>query len=1293
MKRKTLISLACLAVLLGGLFLFRQQIAINSARLFLNKSLGEGFSCKEISTSKGNIEVSGFSVVHEQLDMKMDHLSFSVDFKQVLLHPSNLLKLYRKRSSHWSTYLSAMKQYGVALDVEKGSFILENRSYYFTFESGEKKHEIGTLQISLDPHFNEFPFLIAQFHMRGDQLISQLKVDEVESERFFHLGAFAFPRLLEGYTDTQGTIQMHASVIFEQDGKIDEISTRFQAKDLTVSIPKKAMRLGFDNLRGELNYPEGLDDPRLPMWKRMDCNLKLEKGWVETGRDVRLSGLSGWLGLDPREDPSLNMTGEVESGGKSLAMDLKGKGAIHEDHAYWLEFDLRLDDRQGTHCDSFLSICRPEQNAHVIQLEANGLLPAQVEMLKGYFARMMPKVDEWSVVDGTFGGKLVALFESGKLAHFEVQDMTCEKVSLVRSETPFFFSKITAHGRLFEELKIGLVMPTSHFLGLLFDPLRLVYDDYCPDDYVRLSSSLAFSGNNVITSATVNFPLMNQAIDFGFTSPVAFPSRLEEIEKGWVRSEKITHELYGPIVRLAAEDLKVYGDVDLIGGYDGSSLDLLIQVDNLLTKHPFVDFKADRVGEKDQTTGRIRLVYEPCEGAYSLDFPLVGAAAYEKTYGMTAQDLDAHISVSGGGVEMELQRAQFAFDGHPLASEVRGVISLNDEIQVSDLRVLLPFSTDKHFYLEVEKWTPKMCRAKLFDDTLSLASCELIHGENWLGKLQVDSLNQELELTYGWSPQLGHAECLIRGDNLQLMARKEGAKLHIDTLEALGVHCRGVIGLGRDIPHIESLHIAKGGFSFEVQGGIEWEMPTTTSPFYLRSTLELSGAYDKGVPIRFASSKPFHLGLSLPMGGAISGLSLISGENTLDLSQMEYLIEQGKVAVNQAAFSFTPDFVSTLTAAGVLPKVADNLAIENVVEGVIHSTHQENAHTLTAAINRAESPLCASLEWSRDQATLQLGQEENLIAKFTRGEKGGYSYQSLKGKWEDIEANLASNAKGDLKGSLTLDLGKSVSCIEGTLANYLRNWNVGGKVMLTGLFSPAEQLSNWAFKGRVKGRDVEWKGYRVDTVDAKMEIEPGQIAIENGDITDEAGKGWVSEGAVMLSGDTWMFSFPSVELRSFQPSFVRKVIGAERAINPLVIKSATLKDVRGELGDSRSISASGKLHFSNISKKGESAVPRNLPVQALRGMGLDGSLFVPASGKLDYLIQGGRVYLRSIEDLISDKGRSQFSPPRNGVMGYVDFDGKVYLDVQVRQNVVRSLSGPINMKVRGNIADPEITIR
>ncbi len=73
-------------------------------------------------------------------------------------------------------------------------------------------------------------------------------------------------------------------------------------------------------------------------------------------------------------------------------------------------------------------------------------------------------------------------------------------------------------------------------------------------------------------------------------------------------------------------------------------------------------------------------------------------------------------------------------------------------------------------------------------------------------------------------------------------------------------------------------------------------------------------------------------------------------------------------------------------------------------------------------------------------------------------------------------------------------------------------------------------------------------------------------------------------------------------------------------------------------------------------------------------------------------LEGGKCLFKEVKALITDKKKSEFEAPRNGAIGYIDFDGNLVIDLSVKQHVVRGLNIPLSLQVRGNWDDPQLTI-
>ncbi len=1296
MRRTALIFFSVVLLFCGALFVFREQCVVLGTKVFLHKVLPNTFVCKEVSTKDGKVCLQGLQLKEERMELSIDRVEFSFDLSEVLSHPKRLLELYRSGFANWTQILVPMKQYGLDLTVQTGILQLDDQRYYFNFTDGEKKHEIGTLSISHDPGLMQHPFLSVQFCMRGDQLLTNLLVEEVSSERLLHLAAVAFPDRLRGFEQAQGNVQLRASVIFEEDGQVDEFSTRFSCQNFELRNPKLQLALQLEHLAGDLSYPEGIENAQLPIWKKMQCELSLEKGSVLWGRKLALSGLQGNLALDPREDPVLNLKGELLGKEKPLALQLEGRGAIHEDSAYWLEFALNLHDRLGTECGAFLSICRPEAESLVVQLEANHLLPGQVEMLKGYLARSMPRLNNWEIQQGDFGGKLVVFFEQGNLAHFEVQDLIGENVALSSGEEPLFFSKIQGHGRLFDALNFSIDLPTAQFFSFISPELKAAYSSYRPDDASQLSMTVKFEEGRVETSAHVDFLGLDQSLQFGFTSKRPLPGALQDIQDGWARSEKITHMLYGPFVRLLDEDLKVYGDVDMIATYDGEKIDFALQIDEFLSKHPLLDFKAVSIGEKAKTKGRARFTYDPVSHDFEGQLPLRSGQVYERRYGLYFQDADADFTITPKCLTAHVADANVLFDQTALLRKAQFDFSYEKVPTVTNLKAELPLLTDKEFRITVSKLDPTSLACRLFDGKEELAHFEGKHTEGWDGSLVLKALQKPLQVQFGWDPMTNFASLKATSKEIELSCKKEGTEFIVEKLSLDGMTCKGALSKAEQgfiLPYFE---VQKDQVAVEGSGSFLLNLPKIDQCFSIHSDLELKATATGAIPAQCVTTHPVKLAYCPDLGLVCSGLDLEGSGCHINIGQAEYCNKSGRVAANQCTFSLSDEMLATLFEAGSLPELLRDFQICKGLSGKINYSLENGQTSATGVLYSKKGDLDLSVAWKDNAGEFSLGEQEQStkLTFQTHYNEGVFSIDSVRGSLRRLTADLKKLGKDRLKGIVTLDFSLFDQLFDLPMNHYLSLWKTGGGYQFDGIFSPKKRLSDWTFKGKVKGSSFACAGYQLRSLEAKVQIGPGQITVENLDLTDDAGKLWIGEGALTRSGDNsdWHFTFPSVEIRGFHPSFLQKIGVAEHSLSPLTIKSATLQDMHGWIDDPSSITASGSLRFTNIFE-GEKKLPASLPLEALAHMGLDGSLFVPESGEVSYVIQNGRCYLQGLHSVISEKRHSEFQPPRSGVMGYLDFDGNFFIDLQVKQHVDRSHSSPLSLKLRGTWNDPQVIIR
>lgn len=1281
MRRKSLILFPL--VLFVGLFLMRHQIVVLGTKVCLNKTFEQNVAFNEVKARKGKVVVQGLQVRDKQMLLVIEEMEFGLSFGKVVAHPKGFVSLCRQGISSWDQALVALKRYGNGLSIQNGVLQLEDQRYYFKFEN-------QTLAITHDPSLKDHPFLEAHFHVKKDRVSVMLDVKSVPSSRLLRLASFVAPEHLSGLQEAQGQIELKANVHFDKSGEITDLSTRFACENFQLFYPKFEIAAQSKKLIGAINYPKG--DAKLPLWKRMECKALLEKGNLIWGEKLAVTQLDGNLSLDPKQDPSLFLKGELAGEGKPLHLKLEGKGAIHEDNAYWLEFALSLDNRIGTECGAFLSICRPQVDDLVIQLEASNLLPGQVEMLRGYFAKSLPRLKEWEVKEGSVGGKLVALFEKGELATFEVQDLIGQNIVLASTskKEPLCFSNIKGEGRLFDAFNLEIDLPAPDLFSFVSPEFKEAYANYRYDDMARLSMTMKFGKKGVETSAHVDFIQQQQSIQFGYKSASPFPASLAAISEGWVHSDKITHMLYGPFVKLANEDLQLYGAVDLTGSYDGKQLDCSIQVEEFMVKHPLVDLKAAAIGEKGKVQGRAKFTYDLSSNTFSGTVPLQHAQAYDRTNGILFEDLTTDLILEQGSIKGKIAHTNISYDTVPVLQNAQFEFSYGEQLVLSSLNGKIALPSSAEFFVSNGKLDNRSCEFRLLHGKDELARFSGSKGEIWNGTLTVKPLKEDFDLQFAHHPLTGSTILDAKGAGIQLFVKKQGGDILLEKFDFRDLSLKGVIAKAEKGFTLTDFQLEQPNLTLRGKGTLALDLPQADTNFGLRSELVLCVDMAAPFPVQLQTTRAFKAVYSPDMGLVLSDLDLAGAGCQLNIGQLEYLNAGEHTMANKCSFKLSQEAFAQFCNAGALPSFLRDFKIFKNLSGQVNYSQIKGKTTIEGTL----SDKAISLEWKDQAGEFSFGTESDKLLFQVHKDEEGFHLDGVKGSFGKISADLKKQGKELLKGQVSLDFSALSELIELPLNRYLTLWKTGGGYQFEGTFTPKKQLADWTFKGKMKGSDFEWGGYQLDSIEAKLDMEPGKITIENLDLSDDAGKVWIGDASITRAKNKqWVFSVPKAEIRNFQPSILTKLGAEAPSAKSLIAKSITLENLKGRIDDLKSITGSGKLSFTNLPKKGEKHLPNKLPNQLLEKLKLDGALFVPTSGEVQIALENGKCLLKEVQSLITEKKKSEFEAPRTGAMGYIDFDGNFFIDLQVKQHVVRGHTMPFNLQVRGNWNDPQLIIK
>ena len=657
------ITLFFIAVLLvgGSLFVARGPLTLATAKWCLKKTLPSSLTYKEITQKEGVVTLTGLDFFDQNYQVTLEEVRLKADYKQIFKSWS----FWKERVFHGvqaRSSLLQLKPHGLDVEVEKGILKLGQAAYPFRYLQ-------GTLSL-----FNESsPFLMADFTWQGAQVISQLKVSKISCERILPLVALMCGNELLERCDAHGALELEAVTISDETGALAQLSSRLLLDNFILSDNLKGIEVSAEKLELDLKYPEGIENAGLPLWKQVLCFSSVQEGSISMGKKFSLTHLHGSVELDPREDPLFALTGELSSDHAPLALTLKGKGSTIEHNAYCLDFGLHLEDKVGGACDSFLSLYNTEGGALVVELQADQLRAEQIEMGKRCLAGLVKELEDWEVKQGVFSGKGVALIEKGELTQLEVRNLFAEEVVMNcnRQEKECFFSRIQADGRMVPDgelysgdLTLELTLPVGHFIQNFAPVLSPSFQGYRSSDLLRIAASSKFGEKGAETSALVEWIDLKQSLQCGFQSDHLFPRSFDQIHGGWARSERLSHHFYGPCLALFSEDLEMYGDLDLIANYHDKRLEMALQVDGFILNHPLLDLRAEAIGEKQTTEGRVKFVHDRALGGWQVDLPLREGRSYHRETGLVFEGLDAQITLDSfpRALQADIRRGDLFFD-------------------------------------------------------------------------------------------------------------------------------------------------------------------------------------------------------------------------------------------------------------------------------------------------------------------------------------------------------------------------------------------------------------------------------------------------------------------------------------------------------------------------------------------------------------------------------------------------------------------------------------------------------
>lgn len=642
--RKKIISISGFAlILIVGAFSLRQPLILKSLeRLLLSAFPKDGQTTLHYEKAvwkNGQLNLIGVRLQHPKQSLTLDAVQLKVGLNLKgfaltphlnLVHPELKFKTSEIDLTRFLTAFVPSKHYLVKVDVSNGVLELENQRFYFAFAE-------DCLNLSLDPSLLSHPFLQARFQSKGSQLLTQLKMDQVPVAQLLKLIPLLDPDFLRDWPGANGLIEMNGHALFSEEIGIEEFAAVISAQGIELSHPELILAFKASNLKGSLGYRFVPELEEAMVWKKFLASFVLENGNLLVKDKCIFSDLNGKLAITPKQDPSLALSGVLATTSGKLPFHFEGKGALHQDQSYWLEWQVALaNEPEPQLCFSY---CSPEKESFAVGLEVNKLSPSALSVLQSALG-----------VD-LFNGAIQNLHAQG---HFS--------------------GSIEA---LKGQLDIDLLTAASHF-GSNFETAHLITQHQFKKTKIETSGSVEFqkNGKEPVT------------IQFGFEM---HPFRVKPFSEGWVRSSQISDSFYQPYVGRFLPELELAGDLDLFGTFDGSACELSLQFNELIAKHPLLLLKG-AIGEKDK--GRAKLLYHFDEKKGALHLPLRSALAFDPKWKLSFEEVDADLDIDfspeKASYQGKVSKGRVIRETLPLLENLQ--LTLQD-FEISDMETRVPNTT------------------------------------------------------------------------------------------------------------------------------------------------------------------------------------------------------------------------------------------------------------------------------------------------------------------------------------------------------------------------------------------------------------------------------------------------------------------------------------------------------------------------------------------------------------------------------------------------------------------------
>lgn len=1334
---------AIILCVMGALFIFSWRplayLCLQSlfSRLF-EKTPQHQLQYAQMRWEKGHLLVSHLDLKEADLALHIDKMELGVHFFVKNFPFSPFIKLTRPQlalaPSHVQTkafipFFLSEKFYIPQIEIDNGVLQLTQEKIYFGLHSKAQRQGSASFYMSFDPAHQLVPFFVADLEKRDNHWMLQADLQQIEAEKIVNLMPLFYPQFPQGWKDIHGFTQFKAHAILDDKMNFQEISCQLLLDQLALSNPDLKLHAAVGHFESDFHYPHVEKQQELPFWKQIQSTTALDHMSFALDQHWIFSDLKGSFSLDPNEDPALFLTGNLKNFGTLSSFHLQGKGSVHQDHSFWMEASLNLMDRVQKKCSLFCSVCRPEQEEFVVQAEFKNDSTEQLEVINQFLSDLYPKLSQFSIQSGVFHAKAIAWLKSSQLNQIELEHLSGEKVGIKVNENAevLYLDHLKAQAKItapFKDLSAEVNMTLSLPLTA---PLIYFPESYrnlaVPSDCCLLNAQCKITKGHADVTGSIELGSAEQkpSVQFGLQS--AFEDFLDpHIQEAWVHATHLTPIYYYPWVKELWQ-FELEGEADFFGVFDGSQVQLSIQMEQAHFKNHQIEGWIPQIGVKDplllKTLGRATLRYDLANHRTELHMPVQAGLFFDHSSHLVFKDFTGQLqmkdSVEGWEGEAHCQQSGLLLDDTALiqgASFHAQYNSKNQEIvcdhfkgaavldqaplslempsciikkEAAQLEAVL-FNQGKKYALfkaNYEKDKPWHLEGKFLDKN------------SFSGPCSVDLLFDLEQKATIFSIQSEHLHCFEESlKDLLIQGRVAHNHWVIQQLRFNEWSGHAAVKAEKTQWTFEQLALSYKQINLFGRGNMEIDWPELDHQVTFKATMDV-GAELKDPGISLRTAQPVKIIYSPEAGLIMGNLDLISEKSQIKLEHLEYVSSSRQMYGRNGSFKIVPLEKSELKNLSLFPFSLMPIGNEAIFQGNFSCALEKNKLKLEGEL--AEEGSNQSFHFnaetffpvmgSRGHCQLEnVNENQKLDMDFILGEDFSLSWQEINGSLgkTSVELKYEESSEGlkGYKGKISAQASDASLLASYYLASIPLHYE---ELLLKGKFW-VDAATDWKFNGAFCAKGLKWDDWRFEAVEGKIMTSTNGWILEEIKVQDPRAELMIPHITFTRTAD-WQFNIPTLEIKTLALQQLYPETLSER-FKGWVIQKGALNHLNGQLQNKNSWSGNGVLSFSRDQSADKPLFEFN--DEAFNVLGFHPS---PMSGEIAFELKEGRCVFLQLKNVRGSEGKTEFLLPKTPFSCYLDLQGNLHLDFTLKQANNKRYAQLFNLSIRGTLENPELSVR